>query len=249
MGYRYGAGYSASAATEKQLTAAAPEYLPATKRGCLVYHGAGGNALSPYSVPYGSGVPGTGLMQKLLDVGIPSMSADWASDSFGNDTAVNRSGDGFTFLTTAAAGHAQAASDKVLLAGFSMGALTALNWATRNLAKVAAIVLGLPLIDLEHAHDDGVAPVAMEAAYTNLAGLQAAYPTHSPINFAANLAGIPIGIWYGNPDTDNLIRPADVEAFAAAVGGSAVLHSLGSVPHNVNLISTTEMVDFLAPYA
>lgn len=244
----YGAGYSPSAPTERQLVAAGRRYRPASAIGCLIFHGSGDTALSPYKIPYGTGIIGTGLIEALARRGIPSMSADWARPNpWGNDTVIARAADGFTFLTSAAADFAQSAPDQVFVACFSEGATNGLNWVTRNLSKVKAIVLGIPGTDMQHLHDDGVAAASMEAAYGGLAAWQAALPTHSPINFAGNLSGIPAAAWYGKPDTDNVIRPADVEAFAAA-HGNCELHSLGAAGHNPNLIPADEMADFLGAH-
>lgn len=246
----YGVGYSALAPTEQQITAYGRKYVAGSATGCLIFHGSTDKAISPYKTPYGSGLPGTGLMEALAQRGIPSMSADWAgANPWGNDTAIARVGDGYSWFTSTSARAAQAKTGKVLLAGFSMGACNALNWATRNLPSVAAIVIGIPVVDMQHMHDDGIDATVMETAYGGLAAWQAALPTHDPINFASTFAGVPIAAWYGDPDTDGVIRPADVEAFAAAVGSSCVLHSLGSAPHNVNLIPSADMADFLAAHA
>lgn len=245
-----GVGYSGAAPTEKQVRAAGRSYVPGTSRGCMVFHGAPDDARHPLTRPYGTGDPGTGLMQALADRGIPCLSADWGGiNTWGNDASIARAGDGFTYLTTTAAGFAQAKSDKVVGAGFSMGAEVLLNWAVRNLSKVAALALGIPATNMDEMHDRGVSAAAMETAYGGSVGYEAALATHDPINFAASLAGIPIKIWYGNPDTDAVINPTAVEAFAAAVGSSCQLRSMGSIAHNANLIPTVEMADFLAQYA
>lgn len=86
-------------------------------------------------------------------------------------------------------------TDKVVIAGESMGSLSALNWAWRNVTKVAAVWVRAPITRMQETHNRllghptlaGI-PASMEAAYTNIAGLTAAYPTRDPAD-PANTTG------------------------------------------------------------
>jgi hypothetical protein len=66
----------------------------------------------------------------------------------------------------------------------SHGASIVLNWAVRNPTRLGAATLRVPAIALRRLHDANVAGVAagMETAYTNLAGLEAAYGTRDALH-------------------------------------------------------------------
>lgn len=110
-------------------------------------------------------------------------SATWA-----NDTAIAR----IDTLISWAASNLGTRTDRVFIGGESMGSLLALNWAWRNPVKVAGIWVRAPITRMREFHDlnPGGLAATMEAAYTNLAGLIAAYPTHDPAQNMGALGGL-----------------------------------------------------------
>jgi dienelactone hydrolase len=123
--------------------------------------------------------------------------------------------------------------------GDSHGGPCVLNWAVYNAAgpaRLGAAVLRVPAIAMQQMHDTNVAGVAagMEAAYTNLAGLVAAYPTRDPSNpeHAVRIAasGIATRCRLDYNETDPFVRAADVRRFSALSGIEARV--LGGPSHD-----------------
>lgn len=106
----------------------------------------------------------------------------------------------------------------------SMGAATAINWAVRNPTRLGKASLRVPGFSLQTIHDTNAGGLAagMETAYTNLAGLVAAYPTHDAnhATFRALFNSLTLApkfqIRYNAADP--IIAQADVLAFCTAVG-------------------------------
>lgn len=163
--------------------------------------------------------------------------------SYGNDAAI-------AAVTATRTAQLQTAlgcrTDKVAVVGRSMGGCQALNWARQNKAAVAAIALVCPLVNLVDAHDR-VFEAEVDAAYGTHAAYLAGLPTHDPTAYAAELAGIPIRIWYATDDTS--ILPAHVLAFAAAVGASCSTVSMGPVGHTVTAAPVEDVAAFLDAHA
>ena len=139
--------------------------------------------------------------------------------AWGNDAAIDSVDKCATWLGTV-----RCRTDKVFLAAASMGALAVLNWARTHLDQVAAVALCVPAVDLADLHDRTALgyQAEIEAAYGGHAGYLAALPTHNPTAFAADLASIPIKIWYST--NDPIIDPAKVQGFAATVGADLIVN-------------------------
>lgn len=146
--------------------------------------------------------------------------------TWGNDSVIDHMDDCWTYLQS------RFGATEVIVMGGSMGTVSALTWARQNIADVAAMILSLPIPDVEavRAADRGGFASEIEAAYTNNAGWQAARPTHNPIEFADELAGIPIRLDYS--DTDNIGTMSETFDLAAAIGSSADLFSIGAIGHS-----------------
>lgn len=116
-------------------------------------------------------------------------------------------------------------TDRVIIAGESMGTLLALNWAWRNWLKVAAIWLRGPIVRMQAFHDLNAGLGAfMEAAFGGAAALTAAYPAHDPIQNMATLATLG-PVTRLDATTDDEFIPADwAPAYATATGALARLH-------------------------
>jgi hypothetical protein len=103
----------------------------------------------------------------------------------------------------------------------SHGASIVLNWAVRNPTRLGAATLRVPAIALRRIHDSNVASLAanMETAYTNYAGLLAAYPTRDALHheFIATYkaSGIADRVRLEYNKADPIVARADVEEFAA----------------------------------
>lgn len=211
-----------------------------TTIGVLAGHGAGG--LSNVWLA-GSVFP---LVKPIADR-YPVVAGDFGGAySWGNDTAIDAVASGKTRLQ----GALGAKAGKVLLYGISMGGAVVLNWARQHLDDVAGILLIKPAVGIEDIranNRDGLA-AGIEAAYGGNAGWQAAKPTHNPVQYAAELDGIPIHIWYAEDDETTI--PGRVLAFAADAGDSCVVTSLGpGTTHTQGWPGDEEQLEFLASVA
>lgn len=176
-----------------------------------------------------------GYVAACSDLGGP---ATW-----GNDTGLASVTAQLTWLGTAYA----ADTARAILIGDSHGAAVALNWAVRNPTKVAAMVLRVPVVALQAFHDRNPLGLAagMETAYTNLAGLIAAYPTRDPSHPTMAALIVSLGLHlktrlYYNTD-DPYVLASEVLAYAALTGTEAV--NLGGTGH-----SPWETVDAVAQH-
>lgn len=147
--------------------------------------------------------------------GFPVIAANLAGAStWGNDASITAVDN----IVSWANGAYGTRTDKVIVGGESMGALTALNWAWRNTDRVAAVWLRVPCTNLAALHDrSDVFRGAIEGAYGNVAAYEAALPTHDPTENTDLLR--PLGkrtrIWLA---VDDEIFPAtEVRSFAGRV--------------------------------
>jgi Alpha/beta hydrolase family len=209
-----------------------------SESGILFAHGAGNSGLSALT-------PGNFHRYNARALGArwPVIAADLGGTStFGNDTFIDRCAEARTFLEASIGADSDGG---LFLVGASMGT-TICNYARQHLADVKAIalLLGPPDFEAARATNRQSLQAPIEAAYGNNAGWQAARPTHNPLEFADELAGIPIKCWYG--DVDTTVLPSEVEAFAAASGAE-----LREVPgeHATAVIPTDEVLAFLAAHA
>lgn len=167
---------------------------------------------------------------------LPALAIDaGGGQTFGNDAAITRIGEAVDWIASSGFGKA----DKVILAGTSMGSIAAVNYATRNPAKVKALALFYPAMDLQYTHDNAQT-AEVNAAYGSLAAFDAAKASHSGIPQAAagSLGQIPIKGWHSTPD--NTVGPnawSDFKTALAAAGSPAPGdHDLGNVGHGDNTL-------------
>lgn len=137
-----------------------------------------------------------------------------------------------------------ATTTTVAALGTSMGAATILNWARTHLSSVTRIALVVPAVDIEdiRANNRQSAQASIETAYTNNATWQATRSTRNPVEYAAELAAIPIRIWHSTDDP--VCVPSTITAFAAAHGNTTV-SSLGAVGHDGTSLDEHAMADWL----
>jgi pimeloyl-ACP methyl ester carboxylesterase len=211
-------------------------------RGCIFCWGHGNSSPIVVNDAYWNGVG-----RAPARTGIPTVTADFGGQLWGNDTQVGPGGrmdEAWTLLKANGA-----ATDKVFLLGVSMGALLCCNWARLNPTKVAAMALVTPAVDLANVHNVTRPDLAAEinTAYTDAAGYAAALPTHNPAQYAASLSGLPVKAWYSTDDTN--VTASTVTAFAAAVGTSAQVVNLGAVGHSAGTMDPLDVATFFQSYA
>lgn len=210
---------------------------PSNKPAVLYAHGRGGTArdwFEPSIYPF---------LKAFIDAGYPLVANDLGgTTNWGNNTAITRLDQTRTFAQGSEIG---AKSGKVVLFSVSMGGLAVCNWARQNKANVACIVMTVPATELEYYHNNDLLPdvneaAEIESAYGGLTGYNNSLATHSPINYAAEIADLPIAIHYNTDDT--MASPARIEAFGAAVG--AEMHpTLGG--HTLNNLNMSQVISFI----
>lgn len=202
-----------------------------TTTGVLYVHGASSNSpdadVQAYDVDSSAGVPR--IVAALVEAGFPVLSPSLGGDLWGNDTALALVGKAVALLQGTAVRPYQlppvaARPGKLVVMGVSMGGACAMAWARANSAKVAALVLVVPVSDFGDmvTQNRGGYAGLINAAYSGGYSDAAYGPTHSPVQFAGQLAGIPSQVWYGTADT--IVVPATVQALAAGIGASAETH-------------------------
>jgi pimeloyl-ACP methyl ester carboxylesterase len=252
-----GAGYSTSKPAE-QYVLIQPK-RGATGRLVLWHHGVGGE--TQFVVPgwATTATPGTSdvranlhnnLLAPLIDRGYTVLSCDFGGGAtFGNDPNLARIDDALTFA--AAKG---LTTTRVGLLGESMGSASVFLWASRHLAKVAAIATYLTIGDWDYVYAHNIAgqAAAMDTAYTSpntpVGGWTANSPTRNPTSeqvygqlVAAGLAAH----WRGYYASDDPIgTPAQVIALASLLGVPDHAIDLGAGGHTDAPLATVDALDF-----
>lgn len=120
------------------------------------------------------------------------------NQTWGNSTSISRAGAAYNVVQTIQG----VSQGKVIVFGQSMGALTALNWARLNKDKVCAIVLLIPVINLNDIATNSIYSSTVNNAYGGYS--DALYgATNNPLVCSRNgdFNGIPILLMYGVNDT------------------------------------------------
>lgn len=163
---------------------------------------------------------------------------------WGNDTARSR---GAT-LVTWCEDNLKTDPTRLVICAVSHGCAAACGLGIDLSAKVIAISLAIPTVDMEdiRANNRGSLQASIEAAYTNNATWQTARPTHNPTEIADDLAAIPIYDTYGTADTICLESTQDT--FAAAHGDTTKV-AMSGVGHVTASVDWTAMVDWIEALA
>lgn len=167
-------------------------------------------------------VSGTPYWERLALIaeytGCPVVAADLGGNAWANSASRTL----FGTLRTWLGANIGCRTDKFAVGGESMGVLLAANMAWRDPVACVALWMRAPIVAMETFHDanPGGLAASMEAAYTNLAGLVAAYPTVDPA-VAANRAilqslGPRTRIDYRSDD--EFIDPTILESYATQTG-------------------------------
>lgn len=189
--------------------------------------------------------PGSGGYSSAFSCGsqFPTVCNNYSSNHhWGNDAAQTKVGDAITYLQ----GTLGAKAGTVLLYGASMGGLLVLNYARNNPAKVAAVALGQPLVDLAYEHDNNIDGFAseIETAYGGASGYASAVASHDPIQHTASYIGVPMKVWYATNDA-SAITARQLVFIAATDCDSS---NLGAIGHSPPLVPGAEVFDFLRYY-
>jgi pimeloyl-ACP methyl ester carboxylesterase len=210
-----------------------------SRRGCLYFWGRGNASWQATSRVYWNG-----LQRDLAEAGIPVLSGDYGSPThWGAPVTVTRAEQLRSYGVT----QLGIKSDKVLVLAISMGALAALNWASANPSKVAAVALITPVLDLAWAHDTyggGSEAAQIDTAFGGNAAYLAAVGTSNPMTRAASFQGVPVKLWYSTDDPS--VPTAHVASFATAAGAPTA--SLGAVGHSAGSLTAEALTSFFAPY-
>lgn len=202
-------------------------YFPRTSNGAgrvpVIYcHGFAGSALAG---PYSDSDEAADDLRSIASMGYPAFVPDLAGPStWGNTASITALAATVTNLGTACGTR----TDKVALAAESMGALVALNWAWRNPTKVAAVMLRVPVVNLEgfRARNVGVFGGAIHSAYGGSSSYTAALPDHDPAhaNQLATLRSLADRIKVWHTTSDEYVAVAEVVAWCTAVGCERVAY-------------------------
>lgn len=206
-------GYTPS---EQHLEIVASRYTNSMAGRALIYcHGAGSNGAIDGDTVRSDLVVAA---ERGLVVGAPLMSS---AAGWGNAATVTAIDNYLTYLGTTYG----ADVTRPMFIADSHGVPCVLNWAlygSGGPARLGAAVLRIPAVNMRQIHDSNIASLAagMETAYTDQAGLSAAYATRDPSHplmlAAIRAAGIATRCRIMYNTADPIIRAADVLAFARA---------------------------------
>lgn len=174
-----------------------------------------------------------GLIAEIT--GCPVVAADLGGNTWANSTARTLIGTLRTWLGA----NIGARTDKFGIAGESMGSILAANMAWRAPTECVALWLRAPIVAVEMFYDVNLVPnpgltASMDAAYTNHAGLVAAYPSIDPA-VAANrsiLASLGPRTRVDYTTDDQFIAPEIPGAYVTETGADG---HVGPGDHDANL--------------
>jgi pimeloyl-ACP methyl ester carboxylesterase len=144
------AEYSASYPLDRSYRVHERNYGPGigTKHCFIGMHGYGGRATQ--YMPALAAQPGYHTPTLVQQGGLVGYGIDHSQiNAFGDPGAVWATDDAYTYLN----GTFLMPTSKIMIQGWSMGGLTALNWALRNTSKIAGMILWNPLTDLRFTRD------------------------------------------------------------------------------------------------
>lgn len=215
-----------------------------TQRGVILCHGA---SVTETRYLDAANVPEQNRMVRAFaDAGYPCIAHRQVSDSWANDAALAKVALAQTYLQ----GTLGAKSGKVFLFGTSMGGALAMAYARANPTLVQALVLFLPVSDVQDIVTNNRSGLAasVNAAYSGGYSDGTYGATHNPTVFASSLAGLPVQTIYATDDTT--VIPSTVTGVMSAIGG-VDLHPVtgGHADASLASIPSSTVLSFLAANA
>jgi hypothetical protein len=177
--------------------------------------------------------------------GCPVVTADLGGNLWANSTARTR----FATLRTWLGANRGLRTDKFFVGGESMGSILAALMAWTNPVACVGYWLRAPIVGVQAFYDANLIPnpgltASMDAAYTNHAGLVAAYPTIDPAQNSTALSTFGQRGRIDWTDEDEFIAPAIPQAYAPLVGAHGFQRH---GDHAANLFTPVEPVaDWIA---
>lgn len=212
-----------------------------TARGVILCHGASvteSRYLDATNVPEQNRV-----VRAITDAGYPCLAHRQMSDGWASDAAIAKVALAKTYLQ----GTLGAKSGKIILFGTSMGGALAMAYARANPTLVQALVLFLPVSDVQDivTNNRGGLASSVNAAYSGGYSDGTYGATHNPTLFASSLAGIPVQTFYATDDA--IVIPSTVTTVMTAIGG-VDLHAVtgGHADAALATIPASTVVSFIA---
>lgn len=222
-----GPGYTASYApgrySPEMSTLFLPRKVDPTKRAIIYAHGANGDG--GQLVDWKTQKSLCQFFGKFAQAGFVILSGDWGGPyTFGNDTELAAMEAGWAWLKASGL----CATDKVILAGGSMGSWSTQRFALEHPTWVAGLNLWVPALDVESARNTDLLGLRdnINAAWGLPAGSYNALdgsvvPARGNIlTRAGELGSIPTHLWYSTADP--VTTPAFVAAYLSARNNPAV---------------------------
>lgn len=183
-----------------------------------------------------------GFVVLCCDLGSPNA----GSGLYGNDTVLARIEAAWTW----AKANVAVKQDKFIIDAGSRGTVDAINYAQRNPSKVIALVAGIPVCDAEdvRANNRSNQQAAIEAAYTNNAGWQAARASRNPVEIAASYGATGIPSRFYVSSNDNVALPQYADQFVASASNVSKV-DIGAQGHSTNGLNPNDVSDWGKTYA
>jgi pimeloyl-ACP methyl ester carboxylesterase len=238
-------GVSRYVAREHDATIVSRTFHPdGTRLGIIYCHGSGGTAASTMTPTNIGEFPLLHALAERYPVVGPAIGS---GPLWGNDLSNTRMSQVYAYIQTKVG----AKAGKVILAGVSMGVLTALVWAHENPDSVAAVVGWLPAVDIADIHDHNRAGLraSINEHYGGSYDDAVQKYRHNPAYIATTGAygGLPCRFYYASDDP--IAIPATTTAIVAAIGSSASAVPLGPGGHSqksVAHVPASDVLTFLA---
>lgn len=242
----YGTGYSTAAPGEHQALLTANNYRPDNTRMGIVYCHSWGAVTSIAAYPYsGTSLYVPIMLQRLAECGWPVIVADLGLDTWGSDTGIARVTEAKAYLQ----GVGGAKAGKVGIVAWSMGGAVSMAWMRANPTLVQAAYLMQPVSDLNDlvVNNRSGGASSVNAAYPGGVYTDATDgPNHSPVKFAAQLAGIPMKIISASDDA--VVIPSTVATVAAATGAQTSILTGGHGDGTLSKIDPLDVSSWLAAH-
>ena len=198
---------------------ATPHKAPAVAQRPIIFaHGytaAGGEAGAAASYSMSQGNYGE-IFRALASLGSVVISADFANNAFGNNTAAARV-EAYRQLAIGLG----ARNDKAVVVGMSMGFMTGYGYQRQNPGKLAGLFGICPASSLQDIMTNARVPIGDVQTALGLGSSTTAPAQYDPTQTPGILAGIPGQLFYGT--ADQTIIPATVTTLAGKLGWTATV--------------------------